>query len=160
MGNIFNEDFRDFIHALNNNDVEYILVGGYSVILHGYVRTTGDMDVWVNKNTENYHKLIKAFFEFGLATFDMTEENFLHNTNMDVFTFGRPPASIEILTTLNGIEFNKAIKNISVYEDADLKIKFLSLADLILSKKAAGRFKDLEDIEQLTKYNKNKKPGN
>lgn len=154
MGNIFNDDFRDFIHALNSNDVEYILVGGYSVILHGYVRTTGDMDIWVNKTIENYHKLKKAFIEFGLATFDMTEENFLHNADMDVFTFGRPPVSIEVLTALKGIEFDKAIKNVSVYEDADFKIKFLSLADLIESKKAAGRFKDLEDIEQLTKYKK------
>ena len=60
MGNIFNNDFRDFI-ALNNNTVEYILVGGYSVILHGYVRTTGDMDIWVNKTEDNFRKLENAF---------------------------------------------------------------------------------------------------
>ena len=54
MGNIFNGDFQDFITALNNNEVEYILVGGYSVILHGYSRTTGDLDIWVNKKSENY----------------------------------------------------------------------------------------------------------
>ena len=47
MGNIFNSDFRDFIASLNTNNVRYILVGGYSVILHGYSRTTGDMDLWV-----------------------------------------------------------------------------------------------------------------
>ena len=49
MGNIFNKDFRDFIAALNKNEVRYILVGGYSVILHGYSRTTGDMDFWVDR---------------------------------------------------------------------------------------------------------------
>lgn len=48
-GNIFNDDFRDFIHCLNKHDVEYILVGGYSVIAHGYPRTTGNMDIWVNQ---------------------------------------------------------------------------------------------------------------
>jgi hypothetical protein len=42
MGTIFNDDFRDFIHAMNHHDVEYILVGGYAVILHGYRRVTGD----------------------------------------------------------------------------------------------------------------------
>lgn len=63
MGNIFNSDFRDFISALNNNTVDYILVGGYSVILHGYLRTTGDLDIWVNKKKKNYAKLVKAFEE-------------------------------------------------------------------------------------------------
>ncbi|MEP7195694.1 MAG: hypothetical protein ABI851_04195 [Saprospiraceae bacterium] len=45
MGNIFNDDFRDFINSLNKNDVEYILISGYAVILHGYPRVTGDMDI-------------------------------------------------------------------------------------------------------------------
>ena len=151
MGNIFNDDFRDFIDALNNHNVEYILVGGYSVILHGYVRTTGDMDIWVNKSAENYKKLIEAFFQFRMPVFDMTEANFLHNKNIDVFTFGKPPASIEILTSLKGIEFNEAIAKALVYEDEELKIRFLCFDDLVQSKKAAGRFKDLDDIEQLTK---------
>lgn len=151
MGNIFNDDFRDFIYALNNHNVEYLLVGGYSVILHGYVRTTGDMDIWVNKTAENYLKVVKAFSEFGMPVFDMTETNFLQNETMDVFTFGRPPACIEILTTLKGIEFNEAIAQALVYEDDELKIKFLNFNHLIQSKKAAGRFKDLNDIEQLTK---------
>jgi hypothetical protein len=57
MGNIFNQDFQDFIIALNKCKVEYLLVGGYAVILRGYNRTTGDMDVWVNKTPENYQKL-------------------------------------------------------------------------------------------------------
>ncbi len=77
MSNIFNDDFKDFIKALNNNKVEYILVGGYAVILHGYNRTTGDMDIWVNQTKENYQKIVKSFHEFGTPVFDMTEENFL-----------------------------------------------------------------------------------
>ena len=61
MGNIFQADFRDFLTALNDQEVRYILVGGFSVILHGYARTTGDMDIWVERSTENYLKLKKAF---------------------------------------------------------------------------------------------------
>ena len=56
MADIFNEHFRDFIGALNDNKVEYLIVGGMAVILHGYVRGTGDMDVWVKKTKENYQK--------------------------------------------------------------------------------------------------------
>jgi hypothetical protein len=98
MGNIFHDDFRDFIIALNTCGVDYILVGGYSVILHGYARTTGDMDIWVKKSGENYKRLIKAFALFGMSIFDMSEQNFLHNDAIDVFTFGRSPVSIDVMT--------------------------------------------------------------
>jgi len=60
MANIFHEDFRDFLTALNDADVRYILVGGYSVVLHGYSRTTGDMDLWVDRSGENYDRLLTA----------------------------------------------------------------------------------------------------
>ncbi len=96
MGNIFNDDFRDFILALNKHDVDYVLVGGYAVILHGYRRTTGDMDVWVKKDKQNYNKLTKTFFEFGLPLIDMTEENFMNPEKMDVFSYGRSPVTIDI----------------------------------------------------------------
>jgi hypothetical protein len=79
MGNIFYQDFRDFLQALNNNQVDYILIGGYSVVFHGYSRTTGDMDIWVKRNKNNYDKLVKAFTEFGMSVFDMTEQNFLNH---------------------------------------------------------------------------------
>jgi hypothetical protein len=65
MGNIFNEDFRDFIKCFNDYNVKYILVGGYSVILHGYSRTTGDMDIWVERTAENYNNIKIAFSHFG-----------------------------------------------------------------------------------------------
>ena len=59
MQNIFNPDFQDFITALNENEVKYILIGGYSVIIHGYNRTTGDMDIWVEPTSMNYEHLMK-----------------------------------------------------------------------------------------------------
>ena len=83
MGNIFNDDFRNFIKALNENEVDYLLVGGYAVIVHGYRRTTGDMDIWVNTTTGNLKKLIKAFLQFGLPTTELTEAKFLHDDSID-----------------------------------------------------------------------------
>ena len=108
MGNIFNEDFQDFISSLNKHNVEYLLVGGYSVILHGYSRTTGDLDIWINKTKENYLRLENAFRTFGMPVFDMTEENFLNNPDLNVFTFGRPPRSIDIMTAVKGIDFDES----------------------------------------------------
>ena len=108
MGNIFNPDFRDFLEALRQCQVRYVLVGGYSVILHGYSRTTGDLDIWVEKTPENYARLVQAFHTFGMPTFDMTADNFLNRPEFDVFTFGRPPVAIDVMTSMKGLDFAEA----------------------------------------------------
>ncbi len=149
MGNIFNQDFRDFLQALNNNDVAYLLVGGYAVILHGYSRTTGDMDIWVEKTKHNYGRLVKAFHEFKMPVFDMTEENFLHHKEWDVFRFGRNPVAIDIMTKMGGLDFNQCYKVAQEYTDEGVIIKLVHYNDLIKAKRAAGRFKDLDDLENL-----------
>ena len=149
--NIFNEDFRDFIQVLNERDVNYILVEGYSVVLHGYNRTTGDMDIWVEPTEENYKKLKQAFDQFKLPVFDMTLEKFLNIEQYDVFTFGRPPVAIDIMTKVKGLEFSKAIGKSEWFElEESFKVRALTLNDLIKAKKASGRLKDLNDIEHLT----------
>lgn len=68
MGNIFNDDFSDFIRALNTNDVEYLLVGGMAVILYGYIRITGDIDLWVKNTDINFKKIRKAFHDFHMPS--------------------------------------------------------------------------------------------
>lgn len=150
MGNIFNEDFRDFISALNDSDVEYILVGGYAVILHGYRRTTGDLDIWVNTTKENYLKLLNAFLNFGLPTTDLSEQNFLDNDAIEVFTFGIEPVSIYIMKKVKGLNFDEALSSSMLYKDQDLPVRFIGYNQLMNAKKAAGRFKDLDDIEKLS----------
>ncbi len=150
MGNIFNDDFREFIQALNNNNVEYVLVGAYAVILHGYRRTTGDMDIWVKNNEENHNKISKAFSEFGLPLIDMTLENFLDPELMDVFSYGRPPVCIDILTKVKGCNFDEAFKLSEVFIEDELPIRFINLNTLREAKKASGRFKDLDDLEKLS----------
>ncbi|TZF86441.1 hypothetical protein FW774_05200 (plasmid) [Pedobacter sp. BS3] len=150
MGNIFNTDFRAFIHYLNVCEVRYILVGGFSVILHGYSRTTGDMDIWVERSADNYSKIRHVFEKFGMPVFDMTEQNFLHHPVWDVFTYGRPPAAIDIMVKIKGLEFNKCYQNAVEFKDDDLKIRTIHLNDLLTAKKASARPKDMDDLENLT----------
>jgi Nucleotidyl transferase of unknown function (DUF2204) len=149
VANIFNSDFRDFLKALNENKVNYILVGGYAVVLHGYPRTTGDMDLWVERSLGNYRKLEKAFAQFGMPVFDMNEQNFLSHPVWDVFTFGNPPVAIDIMTRLEGLDFNTAFDRSVIFEDEELEIRTIHKNDLILLKKSAGRSKDLNDLENL-----------
>ena len=149
MANIFHEDFRDFLNALNKADVRYILVGGYSVVLHGYSRTTGDMDLWVDRSSENYHRITKAFHLFGMPLFDMTEDNFLSHPIWDVFTFGTPPVAIDIMVKIEGLDFEDTFQNAMYFEEDDLRIRTINRKDLIKAKKNAGRAKDIDDLENL-----------
>ncbi len=151
MSNIFNPDFRDFLSALNNNNVEYLLVGGYAVVLYGYPRTTGDMDIWVNRTQENYFKLTLAFAEFKMPIFDMTEERFLNDLEVDVFRFGRKPVAIDIMTKMGNLNFDECLPFAKEYTDEELTIKVVNYNHLIKAKKIAGRHKDLGDIENLEK---------
>jgi hypothetical protein len=149
MGNIFNDDFRDFLNALNTQEVRYLLVGGFSVILHGYSRTTGDMDIWVERTKENYQKLKQAFLQFGMPVFDMTEDNFLFHPNWDVFTFGIPPVAIDVMVKVKGLDFEQCYQKSVVFEDDELKIRTIHKDNLIEAKKASGRSKDLDDLENI-----------
>jgi len=150
MGSIFNADFIEFIECLNQANVEYMLVGGYATILHGYNRTTGDLDIWVNQTEENYARLIDAYQRFSMPLFDMTRERFLFDSSLDVFTFGRPPVSIDIITKLKGLSFRETYeKAVSRQITNNTSVKLIHLNDLIDAKKASNRPKDQDDIQHL-----------
>jgi hypothetical protein len=150
MKYIFNRDFIDFFNALNNARVRYLLVGGYAVVLHGYNRTTGDLDIWVEQTRENYQRLMKAFAEFKIPLTAIEESDFLGNTGMDVFTLGRPPVAIDIMTSVKGLDFHKAYALSGIFNTTGVQVRLLDLNSLIVAKAASGRHKDLDDIEHLT----------
>ncbi len=152
MADLFNQDFQDFIEALNKAAVEYIVVGGYAVILHGYVRSTADMDIWINKTSVNYQKLKDAFFDFGAPVF--SAEEFLGD-QFDVWGIGIEPNRIEVLNKVKGLEFSEAYPFCNTFIQNSIKVKYIHLNHLIQAKEAAGRFKDKADIEELTKRNSN-----
>lgn len=149
MGDIFNDDFIDFISCLNKYEVEYVLVGGYSVILYGYTRTTGDMDIWVNPTASNYKKILRSFADFGLSVFDMTEENFLNINKYDVFRFGVSPVQIDVMTTVKGLDFETAYTHAVWFDTDGIKIKTIHINELIRAKKASNRPKDIDDLSNL-----------
>ena len=151
MGNIFNIDFQDFIKALNENNVEYMLVGGYAVILHGYSRTTGDMDIWVNRTEDNYTKIVAAFKKFGMPLFDMTKENFLFHKNWDVFRFGRNPVAIDVMIKMSDFNFKECYQLATKHFVENFEVNVIHYNHLIEAKIKAGRGKDEDDIINLKK---------
>ena len=125
------------------------MVGGFAVILNGYLRSTGDMDIWVDRTFENYEKIKLAFLNFGMPVFGKTEANFLAHPVWDVFTFGVPPSAIDIMVKVKGLVFDDCYKNVVIFEDDGLYIKTLYLDHLLEAKTMAARPKYLDDIKNL-----------
>lgn len=148
MPNLFNNDFLDFLELLKIHDVNYLLVGGYAVILHGYGRSTGDLDLWIDQTSENYNKLRKVYLDFGAPIF--SEEEF-NSEKIDVWSIGVEPRKIEILTKVTGLKFNESLKNCNWLELEKIKVPYIDFDDLIKNKLATGRYKDLADVEQLNR---------
>lgn len=149
MGDLLNPDFQDFIKCFNRHKVRYVLVGGYAVIYHGYNRSTGDLDIFVEATVANYNRIVQAFEEFKMPVFDMTQSTFLNTESYEVFTFGVPPVSIDIITVLRGVTFDEAFTMSTNGLIDGITIRVLLKNGLLLAKKLSNRPKDLEDIHQL-----------
>ena len=149
--NIFNLDFLEFLELLEKHKVDFLLVGGYAVVLHGYIRSTGDMDLWIERTNENYQKLKKVYLDFSAPIFP--EEQF-SNPIFNVWGIGVEPSKIEILTQVDGLLFDESYKKRKYFKVDKLQIPYIDFEDLIKNKLASGRYKDLADIEQLNKLKK------
>lgn len=142
------KDFRDFLKLLNLNEVEYLIVGGYAVGLYGYPRATGDIDIWISKSEKNAHKIIQVLNEFGFHQSELSTDFFKKDDQ--ITRLGLPPLRIEIMTSISGLNFSECFPKKEIIEMDDIKINFLDFNNLLVNKKAAGRFKDLDDLEKLT----------
>ena len=140
-------DFKEFLKLLNSNHVEYLLIGGYAVGIHGYIRATNDLDIWVNISQQNAAKIEKALREFGFTPAALTLDLFLVRNNM--IRMGLPPIRIEILTTISGVEFESCYKEREMIQIEEIPVPVISLAHLRQNKAASGRAKDLADLENL-----------
>lgn len=140
-------DFKEFLKSLNSNGVEYLLIGGYAVSLHGHIRATNDLDVWVNVSAGNAARIERALREFGFTTSSLTPELFLAENNM--VRMGVPPIRIEVLTSISGVEFGVCYAEREMFEIDGIPVPVISLGRLRQNKAASGRAKDLADLESL-----------
>ena len=138
-------DFKEFLKLLNSTGVEYLLVGGYAVGIHGYVRATNDLDIWINPTPENARRVQTALRDFGFATAEA--DMFLAPGN--VIRMGVPPLRLEILTSASGVAFDACYAEREIVNLDGLTVPVISLARLRQNKAAAGRAKDLADLENL-----------
>ena len=140
-------DFKDFLRLLNSHNVRYLVVGGYAVGYHGYPRATGDMDIWIEMSESNSNKVALVFRDFGVPDGAISEGLFLETNK--VIRMGVPPVRLEVITSASGVTFNECYSNRDVVEIDGIPISFISLQDLKKNKRAAGRYRDMEDLEHL-----------
>ena len=147
MGNVFNQDYRDMIECLQREGVEFMLVGGYAVALHGWPRMTFDIDFWILANPQNATAVLRALKAFGAPMMDLKEEDF-HRPGM-VFQIGIAPQRIDILSSISGLSYVEAQSRAVTMKVDGLTLKVISLDDLIVNKRASGRPKDIADAMTL-----------
>ncbi|MDA1049609.1 MAG: nucleotidyltransferase [Planctomycetota bacterium] len=140
-------DFKEFFELLNSEKVDYLLVGGYAVIHYGYSRATGDIDIWVRPTLANGEALVRCLEQFGFSVGAVDATKFVEPRK--VFQIGIPPLRIDLLTGIEGVEFDNCFEQGSIIDCEGTSIRIISLADLRINKQATGRAKDQADLDYL-----------
>jgi hypothetical protein len=141
-------DFREFLLFLNEEGVDYLLIGGWAVGVHGVIRYTQDIDVWVRIHPDNAGKLLRALERFGFTHGEVSADLFLEPGN--IVRMGFPPMRIEITNQIDGVEFGACHERRLMTAMDGLMVPVISLEDLLTNKRASNRLKDQADVEALT----------
>ena len=144
-----NEDYRDILVALVEQDARFLVVGAHALAVHGYPRATVDLDIWIDATEENARRVWRALAAFGapLADLDVTQ-NDLMRPNV-VAQFGLPPNRIDFLTGVSGLTFETAWYNRIEGTLEEVLVPVICLDDLVKNKSASGRDKDRADLKGL-----------
>ena len=140
-------EFSEVLKSFNAHEVRYLIVGGYAVAYHGYPRTTGDIDLWIERTEENAQRTVEALRDFG---FDVPALQPALLMKVDqIVRMGYPPLRVEILTSASGVEFETCYEERIEDELGGVAASIIGLACLKKNKRASGRNKDLNDLENL-----------
>lgn len=147
-----NNDVREFVECLLKHQVRFVLIGGYAVIYYTEPRYTKDIDFLVEASSENALRIMAALHEFGVPSDQLSKELFEHKGNF--FKIGKPPWRVDLITSIEGLDFKTIYNRSLTIEVEGLKLKIASRNDLIASKMKASRPQDLLDIAALKKSSK------
>jgi hypothetical protein len=144
---LLNPDFRDMLSALCDEGVEFMLVGAYALAVHGYPRATGDMDIWIRPSDDNARRVWRALKRFKAPMSDLTVEDL--TTPDIVFQIGVAPRRIDMLTSIDGVDFDEAWPHRKHVDVEGQQFAVIGRSHLLRNKKATGRAKDLADVAWL-----------
>ncbi|NCS57086.1 MAG: hypothetical protein GPJ16_09065 [Microcystis aeruginosa G11-04] len=144
---MLNQDFKEFIQLLNDNQVKYLVIGGYAVAVHGHPRYTKDINIWIEISQENAQKLVTALSQFGFESLGLTSDDF--QTPNQIIQLGYPPNRIDLITNPDGVDFQTCYDSKIEVMLNDVPVNFINLDNLKKNKLASGRLQDLADLENL-----------
>jgi hypothetical protein len=142
-----NPHFVEILRAFRDESVEYLVIGAHALAAHGHVRATLDIDLWVRPTPENARRTWRALQRFRAPLAKMRVEDFAEPDVL--YQIGLPPSRIDIMTSVTGLEFEAAWPNRIMATFGDVTTPVLGLDDMRTAKRAAGRLKDLADLEEL-----------
>ncbi len=144
---MLNPDFHDMLSVLCDENAEFLIVGAYALAAYGNPRATGDIDIWVQRSEENAKRVWHALKRFGAPLLDLNIEDL--KTPGLIFQIGVAPRRIDIITSIDGVEFDEAWPHRKEVEIEGLNIAIIGRSHLLKNKKALGRPQDLADIAWL-----------
>ena len=145
---VLNQDFKEFLQSLNDNNVRYLVIGGYAMAFHGHPRYTKDLDIWIDLDQSNATKIVQALRDFGFSSLNLEPTDFLEPDT--TIQLGYPPLRIDLLMGLKGAAFDDCFPHRKVETVEGIKINIIDKLNLILLKREAGRPQDMADIENLS----------
>lgn len=145
--NDFENDFRDMLGLLRKHGVEFLIVGAHALAVHDQPRATGDLDIWVRANEANAPRIWAALVEFG-TPLEGLEQSEWRQPGVGIH-IGLPPGRIDILTMISGVTFDEAWPGRIEGTCLGIKVQIIGLDAFIKNKRAAGRDKDLMDLNRI-----------
>jgi hypothetical protein len=142
-----NSDFKDLLSILNARNVRYLVVGGYAVMKYTEPRYTKDLDVWVDSSPENARAVFESLRQFGAPLTNLSASDFAREGS--IYQMGRPPARVDVLTSIEGVRFADAWRNRVATDFDGTPAHLISRQDLLVNKRAVGRPQDLLDANSL-----------
>jgi hypothetical protein len=140
-------DFKEFLKFCLAREVRFMVVGGIAVVYHGHPRLTLDLDLWIEPTAENGARIIEALKDFGFRSPEVTPEDF--TKAKQILRLGFKPVVIEIFNHIPGIDFAECFPRRIMAKMGKLNVPFIGLDDLKANKRACGRPKDLQDLDDL-----------
>jgi len=140
-------DFKELLELFNAKGVEYLVVGGYAVAFHGAPRYTGDIDLYVRPTPENARRILEALVAFGFGDVGLDARDF--EVLDRVVQLGVPPVRIDLVTSIAGVSWEESWRAKVPGEYGGTRVFVIGREELLKNKRAAGRQKDLADIESL-----------
>jgi hypothetical protein len=149
---LLDDEILNLWRLLNKHQTLYIMVGGFATNLHGFQRTTADIDLWIKNTPENRKSLRNTLKDLDVGDFESIETTeFVAGWSTISLNSG---FELDIMTSLKGLDqimFDECYEIAPTAIIENIPIKFLHINQLIDAKKASGRAKDLIDINELEK---------